>query len=275
MATVKSQDSNKLSFRDKLMKIHRFYGVEIVYLEPLINKVQYVIECDYVGYEKSFYYYRVCKKKMYVNSKPLTNVIDVLAEKCMSAVYPLILKVNFAGKIIGVENLNKIKEKWLLLKQKLEIEYTGEVSHKYLERIEYGISNEKIFLKKMNNDIIFKVLIPNIPTLRSQNFIKDNIKIQIPHPNASSKLTFIGKQEIYPYPDDNGFIKISYNGEFMESDLINEPKNTKGNLILKYHLDQEDSSMIRMSGQCTIIGRENHKVEYKITRLKERELVKH
>ena len=274
MAKSGKHSSNTLSFKEKLMRVHRFYGVEILYLEPRINKIQYILECDYLGYEGSTYLYRLTRQKMYVNNKPLTGMMDVLAEKCMSCVYPLILKVSFSGKIRGVQNLEEIKQKWVILRERLEMEYDGKIVDDYLNRIEKAISTEKIFLQKMKNDIIFKLLVPRLHAWGAPNFEVEGVKMKIPHPNASGRLIFKGKQELFPYPDENNQIKASYSGQYHESDLVNMPDDAKGQLSLNYHLDNEDASMIRMNGQFKFTGEKNYRVEYKIIRLKERELTK-
>ena len=270
----KPQTRNTMSFKEKLMKVHRFYGVEILFLKPNVNRVQYIIECDYMGYHGSSYSYRLKRQQIFINSRPLTGMMDVLAEKCMTIVYPLILTVGFSGKILGVENLREVRERWIGLRKRLESEYSGKIIDEYLDRVEKALSNDKIFLQQMKRDILFKILVPRLYSWGSPSFAMDNAKIKIPHPNASCELIFVGKQEMNPYPDENGRIKVSFHGQYSESDLIDTPDDAKGTLALNYHLDNEDASMIRMNGQFEFKGKKDYKAEYKIVRLKERELRK-
>ena len=264
----------KKSFKDSLMKVHRFYGVEVLFLEPKVNKLQYVLECDYLGYEGSAYKYRMSRQKIFVNDKELTNTMDVLAEKCMNIVYPLILNVGFAGKVIGVANLEEIQERWKNLRQSLAIEYSGKIASDYLKKISVALSSEVVFIEKMEKDVIFKILIPRLHIWGSDGFEKDGVLISIPHPDNSGFVSFKGKQELSPYPDENGCLSLTFNGQYISSDSMESDYETKGTLFLQHFLDDKNSSLIRMFGRCNISNGKESKVEYKIIRLKEHELIK-
>ena len=264
----------KKSFKDNLMKVHRFYGVEVLFLEPRINKLQYVLECDYLGYEGTVYQYRMMRRKIYVNDKELTNTMDVIAQECMEIVYPLILNIGFAGKIIGVDNLEEIRTRWKVRKEKLKIKYTGETVNSYLKKITSALSSDEVFIEKMKKDVIFKIFIPRFLIWDSDNFNKDGVVFHIPHPNNSGGISFMGKQELSPYPDENGCLSLVFNGKYSGSDTIRSDVDLNGSLFLQHFIDNKDSSLIRMFGRCNINDKINYKVEYKIIRLKEREIIK-
>lgn len=269
-----AKSKKKLSFKDKLMQVHRFYGVEIQYLEPKQSTVQYVMETEYLGYEGSIYSYRLFRERFYVNGKQLTGIMEVLAEKCASIIYPLVLKVTFSGVIVGLDHFEKISSRWKALLPKLEQAYTGKVAQHYLKSVSQSLADETIFIKKLNRDVIYALIIPRLYAMAETSLIKENCEFVLSHYAYKEGITFTGKQEIGKYPNKNNHIDVGYEGTLDESETVFKDKITKGRLQLKYYLDNENISMIGLRGFCEFNNPTYNKIEYKITRLKERELTK-
>ena len=264
----------KLSYKDKLMAVHRFYGVEIEYLEPKFNRIHYKLETEFLDYSGSFFRVRLKRQKVYVNYKEVTKVLEVLADKCAQVLYPLILKVSFSGKIQEIDNYLEIKERWNALIPVLKMEYSGEVAENYVDRITINMADQEILLSKLRRDVVHDLLFPRLFALGEPNFEKDNCEFNLPHYAYAKGITFIGKQEIGKYPNSNNQVIVDYEGGIHETNdlLKNQIKN--GRLNLKYALDNENSSMLYFKGICEFHNPEYNKIEYKISRLKEMEVIK-
>ncbi|MFI8606056.1 hypothetical protein ACIGCP_16435 [Cellulophaga baltica] len=265
-------DSSKLSYKDKLIQIHRFYGVEIEYLEPKFNRVHYKLESEFLDYSGSFFRVKLTRQKLYVNNKELTKVLEVLADKCAKVLYPLILKVSFAGEIKEIDNFKEIQERWELLIPKIKEEYSGEIADNYITSISNNMREHKTLLSKLKRDVVYDLLFPRLFALGEPNFEKENCEYNLAHFAYPTGISFLGKQEISKYPNSNQQIMVNYLGKINETSNLFKNQIKNGQLNLKYALDNEDSSMLFFKGVCEFHNPQYNKIEYKISRLKEMEV---
>ncbi|WP_298503539.1 hypothetical protein [uncultured Maribacter sp.] len=268
------KNNTSLSYKDKLMSVHRFYGVEIEYLEPKFNRVHYILESEFLNYSGSFFKVQLNRQKLYVNNKVPTKVLEVLADKCANVLYPLVLKVSFSGQIQEIDNYLEIQERWKALVPKIKKEYSGEIAENYMNSISTNMADQKIFLSKLRRDVVYDLLFPRLFVLGELNFEKDNCEFNLPHYAYPSGIIFSGKQEISKYPNSNNHIMVTYEGKTPEANDVIKKEIKNGQLNLKYALDNENASMLYFKGICEFYNPEYQKIEYKISRLKEMEITK-
>ena len=185
-----------MSYRDKLINIHRFYGVEIEYLKPKFNRVHYILETEFLNYERNFYRVKLTRQKLYVNNKQLTKTIEILAYKCAQIFYPLILEVSFSGVVSKIANLEEIQERWSKKLPTLKREYAGKVALNYMSSITKNIQEHHTFLSHLKRDPLYTLLFPRLFVLGEAALEKEGCIITLPHHQYSSGITFIGIQKI-------------------------------------------------------------------------------
>ncbi|MDO6519049.1 hypothetical protein [Zobellia uliginosa] len=235
-----------------------FFGIEIIHRKPQTLKLQYVLGAGLVKQEPSFSVIEFDRKQFFINGKEPLRLFDELAERCIKSIYPIHIKVSKENKMISVPNIKKMQSKWKKELKLLKKEFKGDTVDTYFEQISQNLSTEKKFLKSLDCDIGYSLLL-SIHTIESTGPEKQN-GIRFPFP-------------ITPYNPKNVFYgsfssKLEHNGKRMKS--FKGIDETNGNLEINYLFGENLFFVNKIEGNFSskTLGKE---IGYRVTYLKNRQ----
>ncbi|WP_158447865.1 hypothetical protein, partial [Aquimarina longa] len=221
------------------------------------TQIQYVLDVAYVSSIGSDYNCRLNRQQFFSNGKQSKRLVDVLAEKCMNAIYPIHFLVTPFGEMKSIVNFVEVKQRWETSLKKLNVAYKGEFATQYFDQINQNLQNEGTFLESLKNDSLFSIFFFKIVALYEKNQIKNNVTYSFPVVPYQALSNFIGTQKITS--DDKGMY-INFKGE----------EEKKGILEITHCIDKEDFTI--QKARASYRQKDNEEaIIYKITKLTERQ----
>ncbi|MBV6878695.1 hypothetical protein NG800_002285 [Epilithonimonas ginsengisoli] len=148
-----------------------FYSNSYAVKETFVNTSQDDLELDY-------------KVEVNFRSKKETNIADEIIDvsctdfkkngtkpddkmslislACIEAIYPMSFIVPFQGKISGIFEFEKLKDKFRNERPDLEEFFIGEVYRSYLDKFQESLENRDHILKQFSSSLLYQVLFPKM-----------------------------------------------------------------------------------------------------------------
>ncbi len=251
---------HEISFEHPIKKrmdgIEKFYGIEITYLPEEIE-IRYIYSIAYITSIDEEYHCRIGRKQFFVNGVQPVRILDVLAERCMNAIYPIDFRVHPFNGITGVFNFKTLRERWKESVKDIKKEYSGTYADRYFEQINQSLSDENTFFKALKNEMLYTLHFFKMETLFVKEHIKRDVGYQLPIMPYRKLSEFYGNQRIH-IKDTKMIFK--YRG-----------KNYEGNVVeIEHSIDKNDFTVHKVRGMYTAANNKKQ-IVFKITELKERE----
>jgi len=189
MHTLKKNFDVSMIFNDGSVNKSVTYNVSVKTIESLI---------------RGGYLISVTTNEFLVDNKAPDLVMEQLAEKCRKPIETIVFYVSDAGQVTDIYNYNEIIFKWEQAKERLELEYTGEVFLKYVNACSSVIYSKDVLLSKLKKDLFigqFFCRLYNTPFVAATRRDVEDIKFF----GIDYEANVIYKFEYDE--DNNGFIK--------------------------------------------------------------------
>ncbi len=237
--------------------IKKSYGVKVDY-SPSGTSIQYVFEVAYIEAIEEDYRCEISRKQFFINGKQPKRLVDVLAEKCMSYMYPIQFRISQYGFIQELLNFDQIKKRWKTSLVDLKNEYQGDVAEEYFSQINNTLLDAKTFLDALHYDIVFPLIFFKKPALYQPERIQHNYIMSLPVLPYKPSVDFIGNQKMY-LNDNKGF-RFEYTGKDKSNNTIQ----------LKHLINDLDFTLQRVRGIYTTADNQKE-IRYSVTYLEERD----
>lgn len=243
----------------QLVGSHHFYGVEVTYYASIEKKIQYVLDLAYIESLGNDYKVRINRGQFFIDGMQPNRLLDELAEKCMSCIYPIDFQMNPLSGLIGVLNYEEIKERWQDSLTKLKREFSGEFALQYFNQITDSLEQEATFFNSLRNDILYDFLFVKIEALQERNHIRKEMSYEVSIDPYKEPILFYGNQRIHFDDRGTGTMLVKYKGK-------DKNKNT---LKLSHYLDKVNYMIQKAEGLYTSFQKDK-KISFKLTLLKEK-----
>jgi hypothetical protein len=138
------------------LNLKKLYRIEIAIEESLqdITKISYNAEIEVVEvYHNGSYLASVTLDNFKVNGFEPDLMMEQLAHKCRKPLETLEFIIAANGEIANIHNHPEIIEKWKLVKERLEIEYSGDNFEKYVSLTDKVMQDKEALMAGLKKDI--------------------------------------------------------------------------------------------------------------------------
>lgn len=159
----------------------------------------------------------------YINDEEVNELVDELAVKIASVLYPLQIQTNNNGAFECVHNKNEIANRWSTLKENIKEEYDGEVFINYLNQCEESLTEDRLLNAAIRNDYFIKAVFgSNLYTKYNTSFQIDDCIFSFPLFPKASPVQYRGVQELSKYTDEDGLILVEQRGSIYDTRSWND-----------------------------------------------------
>ena len=209
-----------------LNKLHATYCIDIHTTSPNRSKM-YSSRLSFHAKRKREFYDLTLEKRFdtLVDDKMPEQVMDNLMLDLGNVLYPIEMKVDFAGRICKIVNFYEIKERWYRHSEELlNKNYTIQFQ-KYLEFSKYNFKNESCFIIAILRDTLLETLL--LPF--GSEYIETNC---VNFPFLSRKITNMGVRDM----ENNCKYQLfpAFKEEYLEAVKGNLEYKKNGEGIIEY-----------------------------------------
>lgn len=140
--------------------ILRKYGVVFKYLkkEEESTQIHFTVEVSYKGESRDgSHYFSIDRKKVFINETAPDLVIEQLAEKAGSCLYPMEIATSPEGSFQEIRNYEIIKKRWDDKKIELQDYYKGEIPDEIIANLDVVYSSKNKIEMAMKDDLFLKL----------------------------------------------------------------------------------------------------------------------
>ena len=232
-----------------------YYGIEIFHESPRPLKLQYVIGVGMVEKRNFSKVLEFERKRFFINGKEPIRSTDQLAERCMASIYPIRIELSAKNEMVSLPNLQQMTNRWKKERELLGTEFTGDSVEAYLRQMDDALLDERIFLKRLESDISYSLLLNRPSSGMSYNEKKEGVVFEFPVRPYKGREVFYGSVETRPSPRGDRLSIFKGNDDF------------SGSLQLSYRLRGNPSFAVEIIGSYTNTE-EQKSLRYKATYLK-------
>lgn len=141
-------------------QILRNYGVKFKYFKEdnEFTQIHFAVEVIYKGeLQNGSHYFSINKKKIFIDNKAPDLIIEQLAEKAGSCLYPMEILTSPEGPFQEIVNYEAIKKRWDAQKIELENYYVGEISDKIIKKLNGMYSSKQRLELAIKEDLFLKL----------------------------------------------------------------------------------------------------------------------
>ncbi len=147
------------------INIRRTYGISLKFQEGNnIRETQIHYKMDAIhlyANDDDTHILELCKQQIYINEKSPDSIMEELADKCGKVLYPLHIKVDANGQLLGITNQPMIKQRWELAKKQLAKEFTGKEVQLLLKNMTEVVNDlKKMTVAILEHDWFFLYFLP-------------------------------------------------------------------------------------------------------------------
>ncbi len=189
---------------------HKYFnGVDL----QLDKRLDYSITVEYLEKKISnkLHHWRVDKKKIFFNQKEPSLVVEEISVKLIKVIYPINIATDYSGKIISITNHEEILGRWLDSKEKLILEYKGELVYKLLRKFERLIQD----LTKLELSLTKEIFWASFFSKRYLEYgssCKKSIDFLFPLEAYETPIVYKGFMELSPLLTEHEAIELNYKG---------------------------------------------------------------
>ncbi|MDQ1162950.1 hypothetical protein QE422_003318 [Chryseobacterium sp. SORGH_AS 447] len=107
--------------------------------------------------------------KCYDFKKNGTTPDDKMSEislACMESIYPISFIISFSGKICGIFEFEKLKQRFQEKRPDLDAFFIGEIYKAYLDKFQAVLEKQEYMLKQFSSVLLYKILFPQMECFR-------------------------------------------------------------------------------------------------------------
>lgn len=98
---------------------------------------------------------------------------------CMESIYPIHFTIPFQGKISGIFEFEKLKQKFKEKRPDLEYFFIGEIYRTYLDKFQANLGNQEYILRQFSSTLLYQLLFPKMEWFhKTDNWTEDFYFIQ-------------------------------------------------------------------------------------------------
>lgn len=244
--------------------ILRNYGVIFKYFKNEIDFTQIHFEVDifYKGQSPSGnYHFIIDRKKVYINETAPELILEQLAEKAGSCLYPMEIATSPEGPFEEIINYEEIKKRWNTKKIELQDYYKGALTEKIIANIDAVYSSKNKMEMALNDDLFLTLFF--MPIYRKHVDRIAEYKKEIAFVPFKQALQYNIIQEVDKFLTESKKQLISIKG-FSEESVSNEPE-----LVVDYKINNETKSIFSIVGSVNLQKEKNktQKIEIEMYQL--------
>lgn len=88
--------------------------------------------------------------------------ISEIALACMESIYPVSFTISFQGKISGIFEFEKLKQKFKEKRPDLEDFFIGEIYRTYFDKFQSNLGNQEYILKQFSSTLLYQLIFPKM-----------------------------------------------------------------------------------------------------------------
>ncbi|WP_027388267.1 hypothetical protein [Chryseobacterium gregarium] len=88
--------------------------------------------------------------------------ISEISLACMESIYPISFIIPFQGKISGISEFEKLKQKFQEKRSDLEDFFIGEVYRTYFDKFQENLGNQEYILKQFSSTLLYQLIFPKM-----------------------------------------------------------------------------------------------------------------
>lgn len=243
----------------------RNYGVIFKYFKSDndFTQIHFETEVTYIGQsENGKHYFRINRKKVFINESAPDLTVEQLAEKAGSCLYPMNISTNNEGPFEEIENFEEINKRWNSKKIELQNYYKGKIAERIIENLDKVYSSKEKLDQIIKKDLFLTLFF--MPIYRKHNNRIANYEKRIAFLPIQKSVSYTIVQEVEKYLTDTKKQVIRLLGKSDEEILL-EP-----DLQLDYKIDNETKSIYSIKGSINVQRLKNkiQKVEIQLFQLK-------
>lgn len=225
----------------------RRYGVIFKYYkeEADFTQIHFEVEVTYKGQSQSGnYHFIINRKKVFIDQMAPDLIIEQLAEKAGSCLYPMEIITSQEGPFQEIANYEEIKKRWDDKKIELEHYYVGEISKNIIERVNVMYSSKMALENAVREDLFLKLFF--MPIYRKHVNLKADYQIACSFIPFASPTNFRILQEVSPFLTRSKKQIINLKG--VGTGFSREQPNFE----LNYKLSNETKSVFSIVGEIDV-----------------------
>lgn len=278
------------AFRFNPVHLNRTYGVTYTFdTAGSQQTISYEITvCCIRKHPGPQYLFEINKGQVYINDQAPEKMIDQLAERCGSVLYPLQVTVNEGGQFIAVANQPQIAAAWEALKPSVVQYYTGNVTDDIVEYMDLAVGSDAHIYQSLCRDWFMALYFSNVYQPGS-DIMERPLTAALPVMPYTAPVHFAVTQKPVQHHTDSGCLILQQKGSCDDprsvEDLLQEKEvplsqqlygvhtPLKGSMEITYKLYHKDYSINAIIGECFMqlgAGREK-KINFSIYHLREKD----
>lgn len=163
--------------------------------------------------ENNFYFFEVNRVgRTYINDTESSTMVEEIAEKASSVLYPLLVVVDETGRWVYINNFNQIKERWQESKEQIRQYYKGDQVEKYFSIYDRNLEDNDTLYLTLSKDWFLNTFFNGIH-LQYPSSLSMRKEIEFSLMAKIDNLKFSVEQKIDDYLDVDNFLVIEINGK--------------------------------------------------------------
>ncbi len=234
-----------------------------------VDTIEMKVSVKWLATDRNNYHlFEINKGSIYVNNTIPDTVMDELAAKTASVLYPLKIVVDESGKWVDIYNYDEIENRWKDTKEEVLDYFEGEVAENYIEHTEYALENSETLFESLSSDYFLRAFFNGIYVSYTSNYSFQNEVFFPLEKDEESK--FDVQQKIDSILDESNLVKVEQKGDYVDSggeaSFGFDP--WKGKINASYFLDEHSYCIEKINLECSIEYDEPIKVIVQIESLK-------
>lgn len=245
-------------------EVCRTYGVMIRFDEK--TKVHYETEVSLSPDPDEGFRFLINRKQVYINNHAPDLMIDKLADDLGKVLYPLVIRSDEQGNMIGLINRTELIARWNQRKEKITQYYKGHLVDLAVAAMESALEHEKSVIQRLKEDWFFSLFFSGIYGLRTYDF-REGTLVKLPMIPYSPLLRYAVTREITKQHTESKCLIVDCKGQLeehrsAEDILLKNPvpiyqaihghaTQAEGAVKITYQLYHEDFGIRSITGECS------------------------
>lgn len=225
----------------------RNYGVIFKYFksDTAFTQIHFEVEVAYKGQSQyGKHHFIINRKKIFVNESAPDVIIEQLAEKAGSCLYPMEIATSHEGPFEEIVNYEEIKKRWDSTKNDLQDYYKGKIAEKIIDNIDsMYLSREKLD-NAIGKDLFLTLFFMPIYRRHINRIAEYEKRITFLPIRRSVSYTILQEVEQYLTATKKQVIRLVGKSDEV---VLSEPE-----LQLDYKIDNETKSIYSVKGSINI-----------------------
>lgn len=224
----------------------RNYGVIFKYFkkEGDYTKMHFTVDVTYKGQSQSGkHHFDINRKQVYINETAPDLLIEQLADKAGSCLYPMEISTSDEGPFEEIINYEEIKKRWASKKIELENYYEGEIATTIIANLDAVYSSKDKMEIALNDDLFLTLFF--MPIYRKHVNRKAEYQKEIAFLAFKMPILYNIKQEVEQFLTESQKQLIQIKG-FSEN--LTDPE-----LVLNYKINNETKSVFSIVGNVNLV----------------------